>query len=169
MFASAAFAGRLDEGTAQNVSATGAVRFYDRLTPHQLFYALLTGTATHRLDEEKQVLLGGDTGLRGYPLRFQGGVSSALLTLEHRVYTDWYPLRLVRLGGAVFFDAGRTWGHDYAGAAPLGLLKDVGLGLRLGNVRSGLGSVLHVDVSYALNAPPGITRYQVTVQTQDKF
>jgi outer membrane protein assembly factor BamA len=169
LFASAAFAGRLDQGTAQNLSATGALRFYDRLTPHQLFYALLTGTATHRLDEDKQVLLGGDTGLRGYPLRFQGGVSSALLTLEHRVFTDWFPLRLVRVGGAVFFDAGRTWGHDYAGAAPLGVLKDVGIGLRLGNVRSGLGSVLHVDLSYALDAPPGITRYQVTVQTQDKF
>ena len=169
LFVSAAFAGRLDEGTAQDVSLTSTARYYDRLTPHQLFYALLTGTATHRLDAEQQVLLGGDTGLRGYPLRFQGGTSSALLTLEHRVYTDWFPLRLVRVGGAVFFDAGRTWGRDFAGAEPLGLLKDVGIGLRLGNIRSGLGSVLHVDLSYALDAPPGITRYQVTVQTQDKF
>lgn len=169
LFLTAAFNGRLDDGTAKNVSLTSAARYYDRLSPHQLFYALLTGTVTHRLDEEKQLLLGGDTGLRGYPLRFQGGTSSALLTLEHRVFTDWYPLRLVRVGGAVFFDAGRTWGRDYAGAEPLGLLKDVGIGLRLGNVRSGLGSVLHVDLSYALDAPPGITRYQVTVQTQDKF
>jgi hemolysin activation/secretion protein len=169
LFVTAAYAGRLDDGTATNVSLTSAARYYDRLTSHQLFYALLTGTVTHRLDEEKQLLLGGDSGLRGYPLRFQGGTSSALMTLEHRVFTDWFPFRLVRFGGAVFFDAGRTWGHDYAGAEPLGLLKDVGIGLRLGNVRSGLGSVLHVDLSYALDAPPGITRYQVTVQTQDKF
>jgi hemolysin activation/secretion protein len=169
LFVTAAFAGRLDEGTAQNVSLTSAARFYDRLTEHQVFYTLLTGTVTHRLDEEKQLTLGGDTGLRGYPLRFQGGTSSALLTLEHRVFTDWFPFRLFRVGGAVFFDAGRTWGRDFAGAEPLGLLKDVGIGLRLGNVRSGLGSVLHVDLSYALDAPPDIKRVQVTVQTQDKF
>jgi hypothetical protein len=169
LFLSAALAGRLDAGTAHNVSVTSSARYFDRLTPHQLFYAALSGTVTRRLDADQQLLLGGDTGLRGYPIRFQGGTSSALLTLEHRVFTDWFPLRLVRVGGALFFDAGRTWGRDYAGAVPLGLLKDVGFGIRLGNVRSGLGNVVHVDLSYALDAPPGIKRVQVTVQTLDRF
>ena len=169
LFLSAAFNGRLDDGTPANVSFTTTARYYDRLTSHQLFYALATGTVTHHLDGDQPLYLGGDTGLRGYPLRFQGGTSSALVTLEHRMYSDWFPFRLVRVGGAVFFDAGRTWGRDFAGAEPLGLLKDVGVGLRLGNVRSGLGSVLHVDFSYALDAPPGIKRGQITVQTQDKF
>ena len=169
LFLSAAFAGRLDEGTAHNVSLTSQARYFDRLTPHQLFYLSLTGTVTHRLDGDQQLLLGGDTGLRGYPLRFQGGTSSALLTVEHRLFTDWFPFRLVRFGAAAFFDAGRTWGRDYTGAEPLGLLKDVGLGIRVGNVRSGLGNVVHVDLSYALDAPPGIKRVQVTVQTLDKF
>jgi len=169
LYATAAFAGRLDDGSPHNVSLTSTARYYDRLTPHQLFYAMLTGTVTYKLDAEQQLLLGGDNGLRGYPLRFQGGTSSALLTLEHRMYSDWFPLRLVRVGGAVFFDAGRTWGRDFAGAEPLGLLKDIGIGLRLGNVRSGLGSVVHIDLSYALDAPPGIKRVEITVQTQDKF
>jgi outer membrane protein assembly factor BamA len=169
LFLSAAFAGRLDDGSARNVSVTSAARYFDRLTPHQLFYVSLSGTVTHRLDADQQLLLGGDSGLRGYPLRFQGGTSSALLTVEHRLFSDWFPLRLVRVGGAVFFDAGRTWGRDFAGTEPLGLLKDVGLGIRLGNVRSGLGNVVHVDLSYALDAPPGIKRVQVTVQTLDKF
>jgi len=31
------------------------------------------------------------------------------------------------------------------------------------------GNVIHVDLSYALDAPPGIKRVQVTVQTLDKF
>jgi outer membrane protein assembly factor BamA len=169
LFLSAALAGRLDDGAARNVSLTSTARYFDRLTPHQLFYASLSGTATRRLDADQQLLLGGDSGLRGYPIRFQGGTASALLTLEHRVFTDWFPLRLVRVGGAVFFDAGRTWGRDFAGAVPLGLLKDIGLGIRFGNVRSGLGNVVHVDLSYALDAPPGIKRFQVTVQTLDRF
>jgi len=169
LFMTASLAGRIDEGVVHNLNLTAGGRYFDRVTDKQMFYASLTGTVTRDLDGEQQLLLGGDNGLRGYPLRFQGGTSSALLTLEHRLYTDWYPLRLLRVGGAVFFDAGRTWGRDLTGAAPLGLLRDVGVGLRFGNNRSGLGNVLHVDFSYALDAPAGIRKTQITVQTQQKF
>ena len=183
LFVNASFDGRIPRGTPRstapgaragapalaNATLAAQARYFWRLTPHQLFYASLSGTTTSRLDPERQVLLGGDTGLRGYPLRFQGGTSSALLTLEHRVFTDWYPLRLARIGGALFFDAGRTFGRNFLGVEPLGLLKDAGLGIRVGNNRSGLGNVLHIDLSYALDAPPGVRRYQVTVQTLDRF
>jgi outer membrane protein assembly factor BamA len=166
---SAALSGRLDQGAAHNVSLSAGARYFERLTEHQLLYAALSGTTTRRLDADQQLLLGGDSGLRGYPIRFQGGTSSALLTLEHRVFSDWFPFRLLRVGGAAFVDAGRTWGRDFAGAVPLGLLTDVGLGMRFGNVRSGFGNVLHVDFSYALNAPAGIKRVQVTVETKQRF
>src|SRR4029453_7544016 len=65
-----------------------------------------------------QLLLGGDNGLRGYPLRYQAGDALALFTLEQRFYTDWQPLKLVNVGAAVFFDAGRAWGQDPYAAAP---------------------------------------------------
>jgi hypothetical protein len=169
LYANATLDGRLDGGVADNVRMVAGARYFAAVTANQTFYAALAATTTHNLDGDQQVLLGGDTGLRAYPLRFQGGTSSALLTLEHRMFTPWFPFRLVRVAGAVFFDAGRTWGRDYAGALPLGTLKDVGLGIRLGNVRSGLGNVLHVDLSYAIDAPPGIKRMQVTVETKSRF
>jgi len=169
LFLNAALAGRVDDGAAHNVNLSAGGRYFERLTDRDLFYASLSGTTTHRLDPDQQVLLGGDSGLRGYPIRFQGGTSSALLTLEERLYTNWYPFRLLRIGGAVFFDAGRTWGRDFAGAVPLGLLKDVGLGIRSGNNRSGLGNVLHVDISYALDAPAGVKKVQISVATQARF
>ena len=169
LFGSATLDGRLDDGVARNVTLNAAARYFARLTARQEFYAALSATSTRRLDLDQQLLLGGDLGLRGYPIRFQGGTASAVLTVEHRLYTPWYPFRLVRVGMATFFDAGRTWGRDFAGASPSGLLRDVGVGLRLGNNRSGLGNVLHVDFSYALDAPLGARRYQVTVGTQDRF
>ena len=135
LYGTATLDGRLDGGVADNVRFVAGARYFEEVTDNQTFYAALAGTLSHNLDRDAQVLLGGDTGLRGYPLRFQGGTSSALLTLEHRVFTPWFPFRLVRVGAAVFFDAGRTWGRDYAGAMPLGVLKDAGIGLRLGNVR----------------------------------
>jgi outer membrane protein assembly factor BamA len=161
--------GRLEDGEARNVVVAASGRYYHRVTARRSWFAQLQGATTHELDPERQLLLGGEEGLRGYPLRFQGGDSSALLTLEHRVYTDWYPFRLVRFGTATFFDVGRTWGRSFVGTEPYGLLKDVGFGLRFGNVRSGLGNVLHVDFSYALDAEPGVKRFEVTVETRSRF
>ena len=169
LFLTSAVQGRWQSGALENSSLNAGARYFLRYAPQRVFYAALSATLTHALDADQQLLLGGDNGLRGYPLRFQGGTASALLTLENRVFTDWYPLRLVRVGGVVFFDAGRTWGRDYAGLAPLGLLKDAGLGVRFGNNRSGLGNVVHVDLSYALDAPAGVKHVQVTVTTTDRF
>ena len=47
--------------------------------------------STDALDPDMQLLIGGDNGLRGYPLRYEAGTSRALLTVEQRFYTDWYP------------------------------------------------------------------------------
>jgi hemolysin activation/secretion protein len=169
VFVDANASGRLESGEARNVLVTAGGRWFRRLGDRQSLYARVAGTTTHELDAERQLLLGGEEGLRGYPLRFQGGTSSALLTLEHRVYTDWYPFRLLRFGTAVFYDAGRTWGRSYTGSEPYGLLQNVGFGLRFGNVRSGLGNVLHVDFSYALDEQPGVKRFEVTVETRARF
>jgi hypothetical protein len=161
--------GRVEGGKVENGILTLNARYYARESERWLFYSAVNATQTKRLDEDAQVLLGGDTGLRAYPLRFQTGTGSALATIEERFYSGWYPLRLVRVGGAVFGDAGRTWGEGVVGGPTLGTLKDVGFGLRLGNSRSGFGNVLHMDLSFALNAPPGVRRYQLTVQTQVSY
>ena len=169
LFGSASAQGRIDNGTLHNLTVTGQARYFERQSERALLYASLSASASHRLDGEQQLLLGGDTGLRGYPLRFQSGTSSALLTVEERFYSHWYLFRLVRVGYVAFADAGRAWGPDVTGAQPLGLLRDVGLGLRFGNNRSGLGNVLHIDLSYAIDAPTGVRSVEVVVQTQARF
>jgi len=165
LFVSGTANGRFEDGRLDAGIANAGGRYYWLQSLHELLYFSLSGTLSKRLDPESQVLLGGDTGLRGYPMRFQTGSALGLATLEERFYSDWYPFRLVRVGGAVFFDAGRTWGRGPVGAPPLGLLRDVGIGIRLGNSRSGLGSVLHIDLSWALDNTLGARRLQITVQT----
>jgi hypothetical protein len=102
-------------------------------------------------------------------LRYEAGTSRALLTIEQRVFTDWYPFRLVRVGAAAFTDIGRTWGTGVVGNSDLGMLSDVGLGLRVGNSRSGLGNVLHIDLAVPLKEVPGNHKLQFLVQTQQSF
>jgi len=66
-------------------------------------------------------------------------------------------------------DVGRTWGDDVAGHESLGWLSDVGVGLRIGNSRSGLGNVLHVDLAVPLNRQPGIDSLQLLIETRRSF
>jgi hypothetical protein len=163
------FSGRVEGGTLRNGVLDANIRYYARQSSKWLFFSTIDATAGHNLDLDNQMLLGGDNGLRGYPLRYQGGDARALFTVEQRYFTDWYPFRLFRVGGAVFFDAGRTWGHAPLAAPNLGLLKDAGFGLRFGNARSGLGNVIHVDVAFPFDGDNSIKRVQFLVQTKVSF
>jgi hypothetical protein len=169
LFLTSDFSSRIEEGHPRNLIADAAAKYYWRWHQDWLLYAALSGTTTHMLDPDMQLLLGGDNGLRGYPLRFESGTSRALFTVEQRFFTDWYPFRLVRVGGALFADVGRTWGTGVIGNSDPGLLKDVWFGLRLGNRRSGLGNVLHIDFAFPLSNVAGIQKFQFLVQTMQSF
>jgi len=163
------FSGRLEGHALQNGIADASIRYYVEQSKNWLFFTTLLGTKGWNLDLDNQILLGGDNGLRGYPLRYQDGTARALWTVEQRYFTDWYPFRLFRVGGAVFFDMGRTWGQPPLSTPSLGLLRDAGFGLRFGNARSGLGNVIHVDLAFPLDGGPTIKRVQFLVQTEATF
>lgn len=165
----AGFGGRIEHGTSNNMKLSAGARYDKRQSAKRLFHADVTATLGKNIDIENPVYLGGDSGLRGYPLRYQGGESSMLVTLEQRMFTDWYPFRLFNIGGAVFFDAGRTWGDDPADGKNLGWLRDVGIGLRIGNTRSGVGRMLHIDFAYPLDGESDISKLQIVIGTKDSF
>ncbi|HEX6572111.1 MAG TPA: BamA/TamA family outer membrane protein, partial [Steroidobacteraceae bacterium] len=161
--------GRIEDEGLRNAVLSAEARYYAQTSKRTKFFATVSGTVTEELDADNQLLLGGDTGLRGYPLRYQAGTSLALLTLEERYYTDWYPFRLFHVAGAVFFDVGRTWGSDVTGATSDGLLKDVGLGLRLGSSRSAFGNVVHIDLAFPLDGGDDIDDVQFVIETKSRF
>jgi outer membrane protein assembly factor BamA len=168
-FVSAGLSARIESGGPQDVLLSGAARYYWRTTPSSMLFVGFTGDVGHALDADHDLLLGGDNGLRGYPLRYQAGSARALFTVEQRFFTEWYPFRLFHVGGAVFADVGRTWGDDHLGTPNLGLLKDVGFGLRLGNARSALGNVLHLDVAFPLDGEASIRDVQILLKTHRSF
>jgi hypothetical protein len=90
-----ASARREDAGT-RNSQVYFAGHYYRRNLEKHLFTVSLSALATHNLDPEYQVLLGGDTGLRGYPIRYQAGEGRTILNVEQRFFTDLYPWRLFR-------------------------------------------------------------------------
>jgi outer membrane protein assembly factor BamA len=160
--------GRVEDGALRNGILDLSARYYHGIGERQRLFARLSVTATEKLDAESQLLLGGDEGLRGYPLRYQGGETRAIFTVEHRVYTDWYPWRLVRVGGAAFFDIGRTWGRAPFSTPSQGWLKDIGIGLRLSPTRSSR-QVIHADVAFPLDGDDSIDDVQFVLETQRTF
>ena len=167
--------GRLLGGRIENGVVNAALRYYRRTFGDGLLVAKASGDLAENLDLENQLLLGGDNGLRGYPLRYQAGDRRFLFSVEQRFYGSREYFHLVNLGAAAFFDAGRAW---FVEAPPAflalpgiqrRLLKDVGAGLRLGSSRSSGGSVVHLDVAFPLDRSRSIKAVQYLVTTSQTF
>jgi len=169
LFLSSWASGRVDEGSSANNQIGIDARYYNQITEKRLFFIKLDASWGNNLDLDNLVRLGGDSGLRGYPLRYQTGDSRLLLTVEERVFTNWYPWRLLRVGGAVFADIGRTWGDNPVGGPSLGWLKNIGFGLRLGRTRSSARDVIHIDIAFPLDGDPSIDSVQLLIGSKRGF
>lgn len=167
-FASAAFSARLEGGQWVDSLLATQVRYFFRHSQRSVFYAGLSADVGNRLDADHDLLLGGDNGMRAYPIAFQSGEKRALLTLEQRYFTDWQVYRTFTVGAAVFADIGRVWGPNSIDAPLLGTVKDFGIGLRFGNLRSARANVLHVDLAWPVDDPIN-SGPQLMVETRSTF
>lgn len=169
LFASARLNGQYEDGKVLRQQAGASMQYY---LPHHrrwLLYASISGDTLTNPDANEYLLIGGDSDLRGYPLRYQAGVRRAVLTLEERFHTDYFPFRLFRLGGAAFVDYGRAWGGGNVNRENPGWLADVGFGLRIFSVRAAFSNVLHVDLAFPLDADANIKKVQFNVKTKASF
>lgn len=144
-------------------------KFFHQQRGRGLFFASIALDGVANTDAANQLTIGGDNGLRGYPLRYQTGTRRALLTLEQRFYTEWFPFRLFRIGAAAFIDYGRAWGGENPNPVNAGWLGDFGVGLRIFSDRSASGRVLHIDLAFPTDRDPGISSYQIVVKAKGSF
>jgi hemolysin activation/secretion protein len=160
---------RWEADGVENGTLYAGARYFLRNLERHLFSIGFATVLSDRLDADRQLVLGGETGLRGYPLRYQTGRRSAVVSLEERLFTDLYPWHLFRVAGAVFLDGGRVWGRDPRATPSRGMLYDVGVGIRLASPRSSRGSVVHVDLAFPINGDPDIDGAQLSVETKGTF
>ena len=160
---------RIESDGPQNLLFGVSAKYYKRQSERRLLFVGLSGTYGHNPDLDQYLQLGGDNGLRGYPVRFQSGDKRAVLTVEQRFFTDWNPFSLFRVGAAAFFDVGRTWGESPLSDPSDTWLSDVGFGLRIGSTRSGLGRMIHFDVAFPLSGQENIDDIQFLISTHKSF
>lgn len=160
---------RYENQTLLNSKANMDMRFYHRISEYVTNYLKIGMDVGRNLSVDDLFELGGGSGLRGYPLKLQRGDKRALMTIEQRYYTDWHLLQLAHVGAVIFMDLGRAWtpGDPYAGN--LGIMKDLGFGLRLVSSRSSKDLVGHLDVSFPLDGDERVGGYQWLVTSSNKF
>ena len=100
-----------------------------------------------RVDQTNDLVLGGNTGLRGFSRYFRTGDRRAILNLEGRVFPE-LELLSVLFGGALFVDVGRSFEAGES-LSWKGYYAAVGVGLRISFERSSRSSLFRCDVAYS--------------------
>jgi outer membrane protein assembly factor BamA len=125
--------------------------YFHSQTTHRSFFAELSLLWSENLDSHRQILLGGENGVRGFNRRLQSGDRRVVLTLEERQYTNYHLLNLAYLGFAVFVDIGRAWDPGVSEGFEDDYLASAGFGIRLASSKSDSSRVIHIDFAFPLS------------------
>ena len=90
-----------------------------------------------------------------------------MASFDYRLLTEQRWWGLVRLGFSAFADLGSVRRLDGQGWSRT--YSDVGVGLRLGNLKSSLGRVILLSVAVPLNKEPYQSRWQFTIGNSMRF
>lgn len=139
-----------DTSRSEDVIIDYNMTYFRSQTTHRSFFAELSMSWTKNLDSHRQVLLGGENGVRGFDRRLQSGDRRVVLTLEERQYTNYHLFNLAYLGFAVFIDVGRAWDPAVDEGFEDDYLASAGFGIRLASSKSDSARVIHIDFAFPL-------------------
>jgi hypothetical protein len=152
-----------DDAKLENTYASVGASFHLSQSPQLAMFSSADFTYTRGLTADRQLFLGGETGLRGYPLRFQVGDRSWRFSFEERYFTDLHLFNIFRVGAAAFFDVGRAWFPGDSSSGEYAVLADVGVGLRLESTRTQSGRIHHLDFALPLRDGDNVDGFQVVL------
>lgn len=163
IFYASVFRANKFKGGREHQKITGLLFNFYHNGPHFLTIAFRSKyLGSWELSGAQNLILGGATGIRGYPREFKTGEKLAVTGLEFRVNPGIRPLSSF-LGLAAFVDAGRTWNRG-----EVFNFKDYyfsgGLGLRFALDRSSKSRLFRVDMAYSEN-----TKWQLSITTGQYF
>lgn len=165
-----AFAGDIYKDKNNRILASINSEYFYRFNNRWGFYVNNTNFVSDNQYQDRPVTMGGNTGLRGFPLQYQHGKNSIKLTSELRYYPDINLFKLFDLAGVAFFDTGRAFGGSPVENIEKNWLSSAGLGLRVYSPHSG-GShqVIHVDFAFPQSKNPDINSFEIRVQAKKSF
>jgi hypothetical protein len=155
----------VDSEAVRNTFVKATARYYKKFSRHTVATRLTTNLG-FEVDSSKQLQLGADSGLRGYPARAFTGERLILMNLEDRQF--WGTTSIgpqLAIGTVVFLDAGNVWKVDESIA--LGDLNwSTGFGLRIGISNLPKQPIVRLDLGWAIG---GVNNFEVTMGAEQHF
>lgn len=156
-----------------------ALQVNHQLNARNSIMASLSAERGRNLFADEALYLGGDSGLRAFPLYYQRGDNRMVATAEYRHYTDWNLWQIFDVGFAAFTDVGRSWGtaNRFEQAQTLNgnagiddkILFGVGVGIRLLSSHSSRGTMVHLDLTRPITENPEISNWQWRATAKRRF
>ena len=119
--------------------------------------------------QDYPIVLGGESGLRGYPLQYRHGDHSTQFTAEARYYPHINIYKLVELGGAIFVDSGRVFSSSDPTTHQDSWMTSVGIGARFYSNQTSEARVIHVDIIKPVTSVPGVNGIEFRISSKHSF
>lgn len=138
------------------------LRYVRHLSAQQVLIAQLQWSVGKNLFRDQRMTIGGDEGMRAFPLYYQTGDKAAIASLEYRYITHWHVWQLLDVALAGFVDAGRAWDNPQRPAGPDDEqnLAGYGIGIRLLPSHSSRGSVISIDLAKPVSDNPELSGWR---------
>ncbi len=161
LLASAFAYDRQQDGVSQNLQSNLTLTAYNQYFPWQTLVAHVQWDSVLRPDPESYLYIGGLQGLRGYPNYYAIGDRRWQATFEDRIVTPVQILSLFQLGFVGYVDVAQI--HQSSPTTWSPVYSDVGLGFRIGNIRSAFDNTFYFTVAWPLKSGPGVHGHEIVI------
>ena len=143
--------------------------YFHKVNEHWAGYAQNISKFSKNHFQDTPVVLGGETGLRGYPLQYGHGEHSTQFTLEARYYPKINIYKLLELGAAAFIDTGRVYKQESTSLNQSEWLTSIGIGARFYSTQTSDANVIHVDIIKPLSNDESVNGLEFRISTKHSF
>ena len=150
---------RVEKNSADNSILRGEAKFFNVIGSYYInniflgkhtFASSLSFDYGNDLDNDREFLLGGDNGIRGYKAKGLSGDKRLVFNIEDRIHMAEDVFKIFSIGSAVFMDIGASTNDPFNRLFGNDVYSDVGVGLRVGFPRSSGGGILRFDIAFPL-------------------
>lgn len=144
-------------------------QYLHRINEHWAAYFKNSNQISNNQFKDDPVVLGGESGVRGFPLQYIHGKHTTQFTFEARYYPHINIYKLLEVGGAAFIDTGRVFESTDNSLYSDDWMTSIGIGARLYSSHTSEARVIHVDIIKPMTSDKNVKGIEFRITTSQSF